>query len=809
MTGVAEGLRVIDLSWGTAGPMTTMLLADNGADVIRVERPGGARFGEVEGERVWHRGKRSAILDLTVPDDLAVLTRLASAADVVVESFRPGVADRLGVGYEHLCPLNPGLIYCSITGYGRGTHSADRPGYDALVAARCGLQWEARGWYGSPMHRVLGLDAPSVDVVPSAAIAIGSDRDGPIFPATAAPSVGAAYLATLGISAALVARRRTGRGQRVETSLMQGVLMTNAAGWQRPQHVEAPGYYASVQDRRQTWSLLRAADGWVCMWASPLDWVLLAGSGDRLVAPDAQRIAEIRSQRGAAVTIEDRLARLEEAAPIVRKFPVNSWVELAAQLGDVSCQPVRTPEEALCDPQLLAEGSVVEIADPHLGVIRQAGALYRLHAQPVAINRPAPQPGEHTEEIKREAVRLTPKPAGRGDGSTLRRGPLDGVKIVDFGLAVAGPWASQVLADLGAEVIKVDPPRQAGWLATNMAISVNRSKRSVCIDMKRPGGSKVAYDLVRWADVVIFNMRPQAAAKLGLDYDSVAAINPSVVYCHTRGFDDSPRSLLPGNDQTANALAGTLWEDGGCADGGRPWFGSTSNGDLGNGFLAAIAIVQALYDRQRSGQGQRVDSSIINAGLFNNSRVMTTPEGSTFERSHLDADQTGLSALYRIYRCSAGWLCLAVVTDEHWRRLVQAVPELGADNRFATAGERQKHDDELAAVLSAAFATGEAAGWFETLDGRGVPCEVSDPQFSQKLFDDTELLEREWVVHLDGDHPVGPIDMVGIGIDFSETPSHVVGAPPRMWRDTRCVLEELGYDEARIARLFDCGAART
>ena len=108
------------------------------------------------------------------------------------------------------------------------------PAYDALVAARCGLQWEARGWYGSPMHRVLGLDATSADVQPSPAIAIGSDRDGPIFPATAAPSVGAAYLATLGISAALVARQRTGRGQLVETSLMQGVLMTNAAGWQRP-----------------------------------------------------------------------------------------------------------------------------------------------------------------------------------------------------------------------------------------------------------------------------------------------------------------------------------------------------------------------------------------------------------------------------------------------------------------------------------------------------------------------------------------------------------------------------------------------
>jgi crotonobetainyl-CoA:carnitine CoA-transferase CaiB-like acyl-CoA transferase len=808
MAGVAEGLRVIDLSWGSAGPMTTMLLADHGADVIRVERPGGARFGPVEGERVWHRGKRSAVLDLTAPGDRTVLTSLVAGADVLVESFRPGVTQRLGIGYEQLVRLNPGLVYCSITGYGRGTRLADRPGYDALVAARCGLQWEARGWYGSPMHRVLGLDAPSADVQPSAAIAIGSDRDGPIFPATAAPSVGAAYLATLGISSALVARQRTGRGQLVETSLMQGVLMTNAAGWQRPEHVDAPGYYASVQDRRQTWSVLRAADGWVCMWASPLDWVTLAGSGDTLVLPDRQRIAEIRSQRGAAVSIEDRLARLEEAAPIVKKFPVAAWVELAAELGDVSCQPVRTPEEALCDPLLLAEGSVIELLEPDLGVVRQAGCLFRLHARPVTINRAAPQPGQHTVEVKKEATDGVASKPATGDGSTLR-GPLDGVKIVDFGLAVAGPWASQVLADLGADVIKVDPPRQAGWLATNMAISVNRSKRSICIDMKSPGGSDVAYDLVRWADVVIFNMRPQAAAKLGLDYETVAEVNPSVVYCHTRGFDDSPRSLLPGNDQTANALAGTLWEDGGCSNGGRPWFGSTSNGDLGNGFLAAIAIVQALYDRQRTGKGQRVDSSIVNAGLFNNSRVMTTPEGATFERRHLDADQTGLSALYRIYRCADEWLCLAVITEDHWRNLVTAIPALDGDGRFATAADRQKHDDDLAGVLSSAFASKDAAQWFETLDRAGVPCEISDSTFSQTLFDDSELLERQWVVRLEGDHPVGRIDMVGIGIDFSDTPSRVVGPPPRMWRDTRAVLQDLGYDEARIDALFESGAARS
>src|SRR3954452_16970868 len=130
MSGFLEGLRVLDLSWGTAGPMTTMQLADHGADVIRIERPEGTPFPEPQGYRVWNRGKRSAELDLTNDDDRVTFLALAAGADIVVESYAPGTADKLGVGYEQLRALNPRLIYCAITGYGNGTKDADRPAID-------------------------------------------------------------------------------------------------------------------------------------------------------------------------------------------------------------------------------------------------------------------------------------------------------------------------------------------------------------------------------------------------------------------------------------------------------------------------------------------------------------------------------------------------------------------------------------------------------------------------------------------------------------------------------------------------------
>jgi crotonobetainyl-CoA:carnitine CoA-transferase CaiB-like acyl-CoA transferase len=148
MAGVLEGIRVLDLSWGISGPMTTMLLADHGAQVTKIEPPGGDPFRGLSGYQVWSRGKRSAILDLTEDDDKARFLALVGEADVLVESFEPGVTTRLGIDYETLRVLNPRLVYCSITAYGSTGADAHRPGLDALVSARTGHQWEARGVVG-------------------------------------------------------------------------------------------------------------------------------------------------------------------------------------------------------------------------------------------------------------------------------------------------------------------------------------------------------------------------------------------------------------------------------------------------------------------------------------------------------------------------------------------------------------------------------------------------------------------------------------------------------------------------------------
>src|ERR1700744_361262 len=183
MPGVLKDLHVLDLSWGIAGPMTTMLLGDHGAKITKIEPPGGDPFRSQTGYRAWNRGKRSAILDLKDAKDRETFLRLAGDADILVESYSPGVTKRLGIDFDTLHALNPRLIYCSITAYGRDSKHADRPGYDALVAARTGLHWEQRGWPQGALWRMAGRDDPFADVdIPRDGIQ-GPSRPGPVFPA--------------------------------------------------------------------------------------------------------------------------------------------------------------------------------------------------------------------------------------------------------------------------------------------------------------------------------------------------------------------------------------------------------------------------------------------------------------------------------------------------------------------------------------------------------------------------------------------------------------------------------------------------
>jgi crotonobetainyl-CoA:carnitine CoA-transferase CaiB-like acyl-CoA transferase len=776
--GILGGIEVLDLSWGVAGPMTGMLLADHGARVTRIEPPSGDPFAELSGTRVWLRGKRRATLDLRDGADREVFIALARRADVVIESFGPGVAAKLGIDHATLLAANPRLIHCSITGYGETGKHAHRPAYDALVAARTGQQFESRGAVGTTIGRLSHAEILAGCVAPDG-YTIGAPRPGPLFSGVPWISLATFYNASVAINAALLAREITGRGQHVHTSMLQGALATTVGTWQRVEHADRDGFNSWVFDPREPKGFFKGSDGrWTHHWVALPRFILNAAEMDELEPGPALSTPRDAPQRlsPAPEGMTILHAFHDAMRDAVAKFPADDWVRLAALVG-APVQRVRSPEEALRDPEFERDGSIVEVDG-----MRMVGHAYGFEKVPAPRIRGVARPGEHTAEVKAESARAPAAPpvaaaTGRPIGS-----PLEGVVVLDLGLAVAGPFGTQVLADLGATVIAVNSALFDGFfLQTCFGMSCNRGKQSIAIDLKHPDGLAVLHELVRGADVLQHNMRDDAAERLGVDYESLKHLNPALIYCHTRGHDSS-RMLLPGNDQTAAALAGTSWMEGGVESGNMPIWPNTSLGDTGNGYLSAIAILEALYHRERTGEGQFVYTSIVNAHLLNASMAWLDADGTPANRPMLDAMQTGWSDRYRLHDTADGWLCVVLITDEHVSEFARLT---GGDMKARTA-----------------------RAWFDVLDRAGIPCEVADPDFVLSVFDDPELVEKGWVTSYE-QALVGHMDVAGLLFDLEATPGRIQGPPLAVGQDTRTVLRSMGYDDDRIDELIAIGAVST
>ncbi len=814
MVSVLEGLRVLDLSWGIAGPVAGMLLADHGADVIKVEPRGGDPYRSTAGYAAWLRGRRSIELDLKNQDDREVLGALVDRADVFLQSFAPETATRLGVDAATLTSRNPGLIVCSLSAYGHHPGHRDRPGYDALVAARLGILDEQRGHLAGAIGHILGEEPFLEDLEVPPGMAPGAPRPGPVFSYTPWLSMASALLATTGISAALYARLTTGRGQHVETSLLQAALALTTSKWLRVEHSDAPYFRSWIYDRRATKGFFQCSDGrWIQQWVPNPRFALSSSEGDELTVDTT--VDRVRDDPARIPTGPENIVVLAHYYPLMveafAKFPSADWVEAARRVG-VPLQLVRTPEEALADPSLLAESAVVEVEHPDHGRLRQVGLVYHLSRTPGRIGRAVPRVGEHNEEVRAEARRTSP--AGNDPDATRPglavergRGPLAGITVLDLGFAVAGPYGTQVLADLGADVIKINSFSDPWWHAVHIAYGSNRNKRSIGIDLKTADGQTVFHRLLARADVVHSNMRRDALHRLHLDEASLREINPNIIYCHTRGFENGPRSDSPGNDQTGLSLAGCTYEDGGCLSGGTPFWSLTSLGDTGNGFLSAIAVIQALAHRARTGEAQAVDTSILNAGLLLASMASIRPDGSPLPRPHLDALQLSLGPLYRLYETADGWLCVAAVKDADWRALASALghAEWITDPRFGDRARRQHHRVELEALLERACRAMPTHELFETLDGAGVPCEIPNPEFGALVFDDPDMAALGLTVRQS--HPkLGRFEHFGRTIDFSETQPDIWGPPPVCGQHTREIMREVGYEQEQIDKLIDVRA---
>ena len=331
-------------------------------------------------------------------------------------------------------------------------------------------------------------------------------------------------------------------------------------------------------------------------------------------------------------------------------------------------------------PQAVHNGMAVEVDDPVLGAVQQvAGPLRFSAAGHRAQPAPAPASGQHTAEILAELRQSPPRAAARGSAAQPAAGDgrplLDGLKVLDMGAFYAGPYSSRLLADLGADVIKLEPVAGDPMRGLERVFrSANAGKRSIAANVKDPAAGAVLRRLIEWADVVHHNMRPGAAERLGVGYEQVASVNPDAVYAYAPGWGAT--GPYAGRQSFAPLLSGYVGAGFEVAGQFNAPLWPVGNEDPGNGLLGTIGMLMALVYRQRHGAGQLVENPQLNAGMALMAHVVRRADGTVLGADRLDPPQTGVSALERLYETADGWLLLAVGKEQEFDALGKA---LGTD----------------------------------------------------------------------------------------------------------------------------------
>lgn len=409
---------------------------------------------------------------------------------------------------------------------------------------------------------------------------------------------------------------------------------------------------------------------------------------------------------------------------------------------------------------------------------------------------------------------VVPGVSSVADARTLPIGPLSGVRVLDLTRVMSGPFSTMVLADLGADVVKVEEPtsgddtRQWGppfiGDESTYFLSINRNKRSLAVDLKSESGRAAVLELARRADVIVENFRPGVAAKLGLGYEAVSAANPRIVYASISGYGQAnSESRKPGYDPMMQARSGLMSITGDID--GLPSRVGVATADISAGLWTAIGILAALHHRSVSGQGQSLDISLFDAQVS----WLTNVASAWFASGEVPGRYgTGHPSIVpsEAFRTQDGLLMVAAGNDAMWLRMAGAlgVPELGADPRFATNASRVSHREELRRELEHVLSGDVSSAWLARLDAAGVP--AARVNSIGEALTDPLLAERDMVVELEH-ATVGPVRSVGSPLKLSATPTSMRHAPPLLGQHTVAILREVGVDEDLIDEMIRRGDA--
>ena len=795
MAQVFDGITVLDFTRGMPGGIATMVMSDFGAEVIKVEAPSDEKFRESPGAIQWNRGKKSIILDLKTPQGREKAHKLARLSDVVIESFRPGVTRRLGIDYANLGADHPELVYASLTGFGAQGPYANYKGYDAVVAAKTGRMMMFSGQ---------------------------NTREGPNYVVVKGVCHSAATALIRGITTALYLREKTGRGQMVETSMLKTITTYDHISWIHGQMItkdpetHPPDPRVGIGRPNPTGYLpARTRDG---------RWIQLGNIVERLFRSmmhslELDFLYDDPRYKAAPFLAEEHVASLERIMlEKIQEKNLDDWMDLfAGEASDVAAEPYMTSEAALDHPQILHNGHVGSVHHSEVGEMRQLGPMVIMAETPGSAKGPAPEPGQHTDEVLARLEMVT-TPAAKGTHNPMPKIALEGVTLLDLGTVINGPLGCALVAELGVRVIRIEA-LDGDWGRQGLqGISVQRTmagSEGVCLNLKTSEGQEIMHKLAAKADLLLHSMRPGAPERTGIGYEQLSKINPNLIYLYAGGYGSTgPYSHRPSMAPIAGAVSG-----GGVAQMGRDSFppheqpmtideiiavstqlkrANDGTADHTTAMVNSVGLVLGLYARERTGRAQYVESTMIAANAYANADDFYW-HPSKDSRRLPDRDGYGLDALYRLYRAKGGWVFLACPFEEEWQALCKAIgrPDLLEDTRFSTRTAREKHDDALIEELTRVFSASEPLKWEKLLTDADVACVKAEDRGMYHFFnEDHHVRENGFLQQVEATRH-GEFWRYAPVVGFSATEGKAGPAPLR-GEHTRPVLKELGYTDDQI-----------
>jgi crotonobetainyl-CoA:carnitine CoA-transferase CaiB-like acyl-CoA transferase len=807
-----KGYRALDLT-GLSGQLCGRILADLGMEVIKIEPPGGdpvrnlAPFirstdGKLLSTTFAHlnAGKASKVVDLDKEAERAELGKLVAASDVVLESFQPGVMESKGLGYKSLAAMNPRIVMASITAFGQTGPKKSLACNDLTALAQSGFLY------------------------------ISGD---PSLPPCKPPELQAYYFASLfaaaGVLAALYRRERTGQGDHVDSS-MQETLATQEhiiRLWANDKQIlkRAGSQHGSVAPAK----IFPGRDGFVYLYVTRQHWKLfLSIWKDHPTVFDAPEWLNNVYRR----------AHADELNPAIESFlsryTIAAITELMQSKG-IPCVPVNTPLGFANDEHVRGRGFMAPVDHAGFGSTKQAAMPFVIDGTrpPVGSVPPLdswrspfyipPVTGERREGADGQDVRGEDRLGSNGESSSNSRppaqsgsktssgnGPLEGMRIVSFDHVLAGPYGTTILAELGADVIKVesskggmDPFRFFGTGEDpNLSprfLEFNRNKRSFTVNLKHPKGQTVLHDLVSKADAVLDNYSVDVVERIGLGYRDLCAVKPDIINLRMPGLGTTgPKRHFSTVGVNITSFTGLtyLWNHPGNT---HPPIGSqTVFPDYVSGVLCAIIIISGVLYRDRQKKGAFIDlaQSEATAFMIGASLMEAAASGKDPEPC---GNASPWAAPHDCYPCAGEdrWCAIAAESDEQWGALAKILGDgIAQDARFKTAENRIKHDVDLNRIIAAWTREQDAFAVMDRLQKAGVPSGVV--QTGEDLTHDPQLNARGFIVAVENPR-LGRVVLPNFPLHFANAKLTRRWEFPVLGRDTETVLRDVvGYSEETI-----------